>query len=152
MLKSNAEKIKSYSRNKPFVFDGQVDRLTPEVMEKLRWQEEKIKDLPFCYLVYIWRDEIRVRKGKVWGGFHPTDDNGRPAGHWLSKIPYEYMKINSYGKVLCRHKKDIPQAVEMVRKHRQDKREAVIIRNQVAVSNIDAIAGQQGYTILTEKG
>ena len=138
--------------DKPFVVDGQTEIISREVMEKLRWQEEKIKDLPFCFLVYAWRDEIKVKKGKVWGTFHPTDDNGHPIGARQSKIPYEYMKINSYGKVLCRHEKDIPQAIEMVKKHRQDKRAAVIMRNMVALNNIDAIAGQQGYTILTEKG
>lgn len=138
--------------DKPFVFDGQTEILTREVMEKMRLNEELLQDEPIRYLVYAWRGQIKVRAGKVLASFYPIDKTGRTVSYWLTKIPRSYMEVNSYGKVLCRSEEEIPQAVEMVRKYHESRKAAVIERDVVALSHINSIAGQQGYTILAERG
>ena len=89
------------------------------------------------YIVYTWRGEIKVKEGRMNynGTFLPPKANSP----WMSKCPREPMKINSYGKVWCKDKSQIPIAKEMVREHAIQRIESIENTYTSARRNIEKI-------------
>lgn len=91
------------------------------------------KKYPVAWLVYYYKGEIKVKKGYVRIGhtFYPIGEN-----YWQCGIPERYMEVSSKGKVLVRHKEDIPIAKQMIYEHYLGKIDEVSTVTVRALNNI----------------
>ena len=95
-----------------------------------------------AYLVYRYRRDILVKKGRLTTVFQPEK------GPWHTGIPDTFMKVNSKGKILCRTEEEIPVAVDLLREYYKNKLETVQHQNDVSMNNIEAFINSSGYTLI----
>lgn len=108
--------------------------------KRTSWKDECKRHGVECYLVYRYKNEIRVRHGVKNGTFFP--DN-HPT--WMTGIPDQYMTVSSSGKVLVKNENDILEAVEMLREHYRKKVENVKHTSNTTTKNIIECVEGKGY-------
>jgi len=85
-----------------------------------------------AYLIYRYKGEIRVKKGRAGRVFYP-DYNPHI---WNTNCPTEFNKVTSAGRILVRTEDEIPEAVEMLRNHYRSKVNSVQHTVDVSIKNI----------------
>lgn len=92
------------------------------------------------FLIYYYKGEIKVKEGYVETlydlpyavrKFYPKDEN-----KWHTGVPYGFGFVNSKGKILVKHKEDIPKAKQMIREHYTAKIDEVKDRAVASLMNI----------------
>ena len=71
------------------------------------------------YIVYDYKGSIKVCNGHVDEDFLSFEVNSDNKYDYRTRIPDDYMKIRD-GKVICRSKDDIPEAITMIEKWREE--------------------------------
>lgn len=92
------------------------------------WDREHAKP---AYLVYRYRGEIRVKRGKAGRVFYP-DNNPYT---WNTNCPHEFMKVTSYGRILARTEKEVPLAIDILRNYYEDKYDETLHIAETSIRN-----------------
>lgn len=98
------------------------------------------------YLIYYFRGEIKVKEGYVNTPndipypetvFYPKNENT-----WQTGIPSCCGVVSSKGKIVVKHKEDIPKAIQMVQEHYIAKIEETRNKGITALMNIQKMIEQ----------
>ena len=109
-------------------------------MNDFRKAEEHIKTYGRDgYLVYRYKDTIKVRKGKPSHVFYYKDEKN--TWHYQTGIPYKSMVVTSKGKVLVYDENDIPKAIEMLKEYYRNKLSEIKERNITSIANTYKVIG-----------
>lgn len=91
------------------------------------------------YLVYRYKDTIKVRKGKPSHVFYYKDDKN--TWHYQTGIPDKPMVVTSKGRVLVYDENDIPKAIEMLKEYYRNKLQETKERNITSIANTYKVIG-----------
>lgn len=109
-------------------------------MNDFRKAEEHIKTYGRDgYLVYRYKDTIKVRKGKPAHVFYYKDEKN--TWHYQTGIPDIPMIVTSKGRVLCYDENDIPKAIEMLKEYYRNKLLEIKKRSITSMANTYSVIG-----------
>ena len=108
--------------------------------EKIKERLDTVINGPIGYLVYQYKGQIKVKKGRVGWNFYPVNEN---PSHYMTGIPTRYNVVTSKGKILVRNENDIPEAVTKLQEYYAKRRDEIERKGYTANKNIVSIINQK---------